>query len=164
MKGMCYVIVLILLLPVVIACGLPHQHRGLSFITDPYLELFGGRLETKDNLYLVNSYFQSSIIGRTEYVYENLDIRFPPGADVGSTYDLASKGISVRYARGGQGGEVDTRSFRGTISLIEISGSILKARCDLEFYGFTSKGSYGTVPQSVKRRGVLTAKAGYTLY
>lgn len=146
------------------SCGLPHQHKGPSFITDPGLELFGASLNKGNGANIIKSYFQSSIIGRTGYIYENLDIEIPGSIAAGKKYDISSPGIRMRYARGGQGGQISTVKAKGALTVLEVSDSTLKVRCDLEFSGFEVKGYYGTVPDSVQRRGILTAKKGYRLY
>ncbi len=146
------------------SCELPHQHRGSSFITSPGLELFGANLSVEKNGTVIKSYFQSSIIGRTEYIYENLDIEITIPVTAGKTYDVPASGIGVRYAAGGQGGQIGTAKAKGSLTVLEVSDSRMKLLCNLEFSGFTMEGQYGKVPDSVTRKGTLTALKGYRLY
>ncbi len=147
-----------------VACGLPHQHRGLSFITDPALELFGARLDRADGRIIVKSYFQSSITGRTEYIYENLDMELPGTVAAGSVIDATGKDVVIRYAKGGQGGQMETARARGSLTVLAVSECEMKLKCELEFSGFTAKGHPGDLPAIIKRQGTLTAKKGYRLY
>ena len=155
----------VIVLAVFIAsCGLPHQHKGASFITAPGLELFGASLAEENGAYVIRSYFQSSIIGRTGYIYENLDMKITSPISAGKSQDVSIPGISIQYASGGQGGQISTGKAKGVITVLQVSDSVVKVQCDLEFSGFTVKGHYGKVPDSVKRKGILTAKKGYRLY
>lgn len=146
------------------SCGLPHQHRGTSFITTPGLELFGASLVKENGVLVIKSCFQSSIIGRTEYIYENLDMEISAQVSAGKSYNASIPGIRMLYSSGGQGGQISTGKVKGAMTVLDISDSVVKVQCDLEFSGFTVKGHYGTVPDSVKRKGILTAKKGYRLY
>ena len=146
------------------ACDLPHQHTGLSFITDPGLELFGARLDRADGRIIVKSSFQSSITGRTEYIYENLDMELPGTVAAGSVIDATGKDVVIRYAKGGQGGQMETARARGSLTVLAVSECEMKLKCELEFSGFTAKGHPGDLLASISRKGTLTAKKGYRLY
>jgi hypothetical protein len=154
----------VVLITFAVSCGLPHYHNGMSFITNPSLELFGSNLDIVNGKYVVKSYFQSSIIGRTEYIYEYLVLEFLDSVVAGKKYDIPVSGIKIQYDKGGQAGQISSIKAKGVITVLEVSDSVLKLDCDLEFSSFTLKGNYNQVPDTIKRKGILTAKKGYRLY
>lgn len=149
---------------ILVSCNPPHHHRGASFITEPKLEFFGASLEKINGKISVKSYFQSSVIGRTEYIYENLNIELPENIKVGEKYELWTSHVKLWYAKGGQAGQINTEKAAGTIEITRVESSELELHCDLKFYGFSMKGHFPEVPNEIRRKGILTAKMGYRLY
>ena len=156
-------IVLAAAIIILAGCGPSHYQRGFSFNMNPSLGDFGAALTENEKEYRVESYFQSSIFFRTEYVYENLNITMPKGHAPGTKHPLDGPGVSVWYASGGQGGQAESRKGSGYFIIRKAAPGLLEVEISATFTGFTVKGSVRP-PESVKRTGVLRAVKGYALY
>ncbi len=143
------------------ACSQSH-HRGLSFITNPDFDDFAASLTVDRESLMIQSYFQSSIIGRTEYIYENFDITIPKNLERNKKYDVTS--YSIRYAKGGQGGQIATEKAEGCFIIKKITHNSVDLEMDVEFKNFAMKGQYPDVPSKLKRKGILSAKIGNKIY
>ncbi len=149
----------------ILTCSSPkHYHKGNSFINDPDLDEFGATFEKKNNQYLIKSYFRSSIINRTEYIYENLNLTIPKSIGLKEKIKIPDDRITFWYAKGGQAGQIETAHASGYITLISITETDIQIEVNLTFNNFEQKGSFNKSIGSIHRKGTLTAKKGYKLY
>jgi hypothetical protein len=144
-------------------CGMGHHHKGFSLIKNPALEMFGAKLENKDDVYSVESYFQSSVYFKSEYIYENLDLKVQKNLEINKEYPLSELRI-IRYARGGQAGQITTGQATGTFKILEMDNERLKISINAAFENFKKEGAMGIPGKPVRRQGILTALKGYELY
>lgn len=146
----------------IIACGPAHEHRGLSFVSGPEVSRFGAGWRQEGQSLVITAYFKSSIIGRTEYQYEQLDIVIPADAAAGSKLVLPAQGVSAIHRKGGEGGQRSSRKVSGTIGVSTMSDGALTLALDLIFSEYECAGVCAKEPVSYARRGLLSARKGYT--
>lgn len=150
------------------SCGnvRPGYHTGSAYILQPGLEMYGWKCY--ESLYHValEGYFQSSIAGRTEYIYEDFQLTFPAGFMTNHVYSLRTPGVNLWFARGGQAGQVESTNAVGTFVILETNTAGIKIRLDAEFTQFTNKddGGFMELPESVRRQGVITAGKSFVFY
>jgi hypothetical protein len=150
------------------ACGNNKSRfrAGTDYIRDPGLNLFVSSLTINEGVYVLKSYFRSSVRGRTEYIYENLDITIPALFEVGREYPFDSPGVTVWYAKGGFAGQIETTNVSGSFKILEKTDRTVEVRIDAEFYNFVKKGVWDevTLPASIRRRGTIISAVGNELY
>ncbi|HCL55828.1 MAG TPA: hypothetical protein DHW82_02325 [Spirochaetia bacterium] len=143
--------------------GGKHYHKGTSFIQNPDFELFGASLKETAVSYEIESYFQSSIIGRTEYIYENLNITLPKDLEVNQTIPVGQS-LKVWYAKGGQGGQIETEEAEGSVVIRKKDENEVFLELNLKFKNFKIVGHVSSAPETVERKGLLSAVKGYKIY
>jgi len=141
--------------------GYSHYHFGSSYITDPDFKLFGANLTKSESFYKIESYFRSSITGRTEYIYENFNLTFP--IDIKQNQLLDASQFDIWYAKGGQGGQIETNFATGSFTVIKLSDKECSIDLNLAFSNFSIVGSFEK-QNTIIRNGILTAKINYELY
>ncbi|MBN1531502.1 MAG: hypothetical protein JXA20_02460 [Spirochaetes bacterium] len=142
----------------------PRHHHGCGFVDNPDFGQFGASLDRTGGCRIVKSYIRSEVWFRTEYIYENFDITIPETLATGTPHDAGTKGVAIWYAKGGQVGQIETRRARGTFTIRSCDSDRMVLDLDLTFHGFTVAGGSPEVPESISRRGTLTAIRGYELY
>lgn len=149
----------------ILTCSSPkHYHKGTELISDPDLDEFGASLDGKKHQYVIKSYFRSSIINRTEYIYEKLNLTIPKSIGLREKIKIPDDRIHIWYAKGGQAGQIDTTHARGNIMPIAITATDISIELDLTFSNFKHKGFTHKSIERIHRKGLFTAKKGYQLY
>ncbi len=144
----------------------PHYHLGASYIGNPGMDLFGSVLTSDSSSDYLKSYFRSSVRGRTEYIYEDFDMTVPKLLEPGREYGFDTPGVAVWYAKGGFSGQIETTNVEGSFVILERTDSLIRIKLTAEFFAFSKEGVWDdpTLPDSIRREGILTSKAGYELY
>jgi hypothetical protein len=160
MKYLCLLLFLVLT-----CCSHSSHHKGTSFIQEPAFNQFKAGFESTTQGYKLKAYFQSSIIGRTEYIYENLELFIPREIELNKIISVSSPTIiSISYAKGGQGGQIESRMAVGTLKILKANTDELELELKLGFKDFTHKGFYPNIPPQIERTGLLKARKGVNIY
>lgn len=144
----------------------PHYYQDSQFIHNPTLNMFGAKMSIQQDQFRIESYFRSSIIGRSEYIYENLDLTFPKDFKLNQKYNIGSDQVKIWYAKGGMSGQFETSTADGFFIIEEKTQEKIKINITVTFSNFSYKGSLTkvTLPTTIQRKGLLSAELNYDLY
>ncbi len=130
----------------------------------PRFGSFRGSYELRDGIIAVKSYYQKRMFFRTEYTYESLDFEIPDGLETGRRYEFEKHAKKVFYTSGGQAGQIETGTAKGSMTIVSRSEGRIRFELDLIFSGFSTKGHITENPSSLQRAGRLTADKGAKIY
>ncbi len=142
------------------ASGVSGTARGEA----PRFNSYRGSYELRGGVIAVKSYYQKRMFFRTEYTYESLDFEIPDGLEVGRRYEFEKHAKKVFYTSGGQAGQIETATAKGSMTIVSRSADRIRFELDLTFSGFTTKGHIMEIPSSLTRTGQLTADKGAKIY
>ncbi len=130
----------------------------------PRFNAFSGAYELRDGIIAVKSYYQKRMFFRTEYTYESLDFEIPDGLEIGRRYEFEKYAKKALYTSGGQSGQLETGTAKGSLTIVSRSADRIRFELDLVFSGFSTKGHIMEIPSSLARSGRLTADRGAKIY
>ena len=146
-----------------IACA-ASSFSGTARSEAPRFTSFRGSYELRDGIIAVKSYYQKRMFFRTEYTYESLDFEIPDGLETGRRYEFEKHAKKVLYTNGGQAGQIETGTAKGSMTIVSRSAGRIRFELELIFSGFSTKGHIMEIPSSLARKGRLTADKGAKIY
>lgn len=120
--------------------------------------------EQKADKFIIKGYLREKSFVKSEYTYEQFEISFPANIEINKEYNINNNDFAIFYAVGSEGGQIETKTAKGTCKLISKSNKNINITLDLILSNFQLKGHMMNIPKEITLKGILNAKKDLKVY